>query len=193
MSDYRFSHTLGVEAMAIKLGELYAPDKIMTLRAAALLHDVTKENSFEKQLQICEKLGIIISSAKKSAPKTLHAITGSAIIPVEYPEFATDEVTECVKWHTTGKENMSICEKLIYFADYIEDGRTLEYCVALRDYFFSASPEKMTSEDRLIHLDNSLILSFDMTIKHLLSKGATIDPDTTAARNWLITNKKQLI
>ncbi len=190
MSGYRLGHTLGVEKMAVRLGKLFIPEKIDVLRAAALLHDITKENSFEKQLQICEKLGIIISSAEKEAPKTLHAITAAGIIPFEYPNFFSDEVIGAVRWHTTGRADMSLCEKLIYLADYIEEGRAFSDCVRLREHFFSAEPEKMTSEERLSHLDETLILSFDMTVKGLLDEGAEIHPETTSARSFLIEKSK---
>ncbi len=190
LSGYRLSHTLGVEDMSAKLGELYMPEKIDVLRAAALLHDITKENTYEKQLQICEKLGIIVTSESKSAPKTLHAITAAGIIPSYYPSFASPEVLSAVRWHTTGRKDMSLCEKLIYLADYIEEGRTFSDCVKLRKYFFDASPDKMTFDERLIHLDRVLILSFDMTMRGLIDEGAVIDPNTSEARNSLIMNSK---
>lgn len=186
MSFYRLRHTLGVERMAVRLGEIYAPDEIGVLRAAALLHDITKENSFQKQLQICEKLGIIISSAAKASPKTLHAITAAAILPSEYAAFAIPEVVDSVRWHTTGRKNMGICEKLIYLADYIEDGREFEDCVYLRDFFFSVPIDSLTDDEKLLHLDKTLVLSFDLTIKQLISEGAPIDISTTEARNSLI-------
>lgn len=186
MSPSRLEHTLGVENMAVRLGELYAPEKIPVLTAAALLHDITKENSFQKQLQICENLGIMVSSAEKNAPKTLHAITASAIIPSEYPDFAVSEVLDAVRWHTTGRADMSICEKLIYLADYIEDTRKFEDCVYLREYFFGADPSKMSMSDRMIHLDETLLLSFDMTIRQLVDEGVPIHVSTTSARNHLI-------
>lgn len=186
MSGYRLSHTLGVEKTAALLGELYAPGKIDILRVSALLHDITKEFSFQKQLQLCEKLGIIIPCFAKYAPKTLHAITAAGVIPSEYADFAVQEVIDAVRWHTTGRENMSICEKLIYLADYIEDGRTFEDCVRLREYFYASEPQKMTEKERLLHLDRTLLLSFDMTIKQLLGEGAPIDEKTFSARNYLI-------
>ncbi|MBE6538432.1 MAG: HD domain-containing protein [Ruminococcaceae bacterium] len=190
MSGYRLKHTLGVEDMAVRLGELYAPEKINILRVAALLHDVTKENSLEKQLQICENLGIIISSAMLMAPKTLHAVTAAAILPSEYPTFAIPEVIDAVRWHTTGRADMSICEKLIYLADYIEDNRTFEDCVLLREYFFGTDVPGMSASEREEHLDKTLVLSFDLTIKQLISEGTPIDEQTCAARNSLLKKLK---
>lgn len=186
MSGYRLVHTLGVEDEAVRLGALFVPEKEDILRAAALLHDITKEFSHQKQLQLCEKLGIIIPCCAKNAPKTLHAITAAALIPDEYPLFAEKEVIEAVRWHTTGKVDMSITEKLIYLADYIEEGRKFEDCVRLREYFYGAEPEKMSLEERNLHLDKTLVLSFDMTIRQLICEGIPIDEKTFSARNYLI-------
>ena len=70
MSEKRFHHTAEVEKMAARIGEIYAPDKVDILRAAALLHDITKEYSTEKQLQICREFGIITSKQDILTPKT---------------------------------------------------------------------------------------------------------------------------
>ena len=126
MSEKRYRHTLGVESMAIRLGELYCPEQIPCLRVAALLHDLTKEETFEKQLQLCQQFGIIIDDLDKMAPKTFHARTAAALIPVAYPEFADRMVIDAVRWHTTGHKGMTLTENLIYLADYIDDTRKFE-------------------------------------------------------------------
>ncbi len=186
MSGYRLEHTLGVERMAVRLGELFCPESIDVLRVASLLHDITKENTFEKQLQICEKFGIIIPYSLKMSPKILHSITGAAIIGEKFPEYARENVVSAVRWHTTGKEDMNMIEKLIYLADYIEEGRKFDDCITLRNYFFSADLEKMTFEERKKHLDETLVISFDMTIKQLLLEKMPVDTCTIAARNYLL-------
>ena len=120
MSEKRFYHTAEVEKMAARLGGLYCPDKRDVLRAAALLHDVTKEYGNEAHFEVFEKYGIRLSAEERLAPKTFHARSAAALIPEEYPEFATDEVISCVRWHTTGRAGMTLAEKLIYLADYID-------------------------------------------------------------------------
>ena len=189
MSEKRFRHTAAVEKMAARLGELYAPDKIDILRAAALLHDITKEYSSEKQLQICREFGIIISKQDILTPKTFHAKTAAALIPTRYPEFADPEVISAVRWHTTGRADMSLLEKIVYLADYIDESRTFPDCVALRNLFWDAVPEKMSPEEREAHLDQVLIRSFDMTLAGLIEDGAPVSDDTFSARNWLIVNR----
>ena len=189
MSPKRFRHTAEVEKMAAYLGKLYAPDKIFELRAAALLHDVTKEYTAEQHIMICAEKNIPLDADAIYAPKTLHAMTAAAIIPERFPEFSTDSVISCVRWHTTGREGMTLLEKLIYLADYIDMSRTFEDCVRLREFFMSAQPEKMNEVERLSHLRDTLILSYDMTVRGLLEEGLPVNGDTVRARNQLVRER----
>ena len=187
MSEKRFKHTAEVEKMVVRLADIYAPDKKDVLRVAALLHDVTKEFSTEKQLQICGEFGIITTKQDILTPKTLHARTAALLIPVLYPEFADDEVIMAVRWHTTGRANMTLLEKLVYLADYIDESRTFDDCVKLRRMFFDPEPFKMGEEEKLSHLTKVLVASFDMTVCGLIKEGALISEDTIRARNSLIS------
>ena len=190
MSEKRFRHTAAVADMAVRLGELFAPDKVDILRAAALLHDITKEYSTEKQLQILGDFGIMITEQDILTPKTLHAKTAALLIEHRYPEFADSEVIQAVRYHTTGRAGMTMTEKIVYFADYIDDTRTFPDCVMLRESFWSAAPEQMSEEDRQEHFRGLLVLSFDKTIEALILGGSIISEDTLAARNDLILEAK---
>jgi nicotinate-nucleotide adenylyltransferase len=121
----------------------------------------------------------------------LHARTAAALIPEEYPEFAEQEIIDCVRWHTTGRADMTLCEKLIYLADYIDMSRTFEDCVKLREFFMLAEPEKMSREEKEAHLTRTLVRSFDMTISGLLADGLPISRDTVEARNSLILGSQK--
>ena len=186
MSAKRVRHALEVEKMVTRLAEMYQPEMANTLRAAALLHDITKEYDDKVQLSILTKPGIEFSLKDRLAPKTFHARTAALLIPDIYPEFATDDVISAVRWHTTGRENMALFEKLLYLADYIDMSRDFEDYVKLREMFFSAKPEQMNDEEKLAHLNRTLVASFDMTISALIRKGAVISSDTANARNALI-------
>lgn len=146
LSSARFEHTLGVERAAAWAGERLCPDDVPMLRAAALLHDVTKEYSFGKQLKICDERGIILREDEKNSPQTLHAITAAAIIPSEYPEFDIPELVGAVRWHTTGRAGMTLSEKIIFLADYIEDGRKYDSCRALRESFMRELSEAYNAD-----------------------------------------------
>ena len=189
MSLRRFVHTAEVEKMTAYLGSIYEPDKIPLLRAAALLHDVTKEYPQETQIELCREYGVELEADAYFAPKTLHARTAAAIIPEKFPDFADAEIISCVRYHTTGRADMTLSEKLIYLADYIDMSRTFEDCVKLRNYFLGAEPKKLSESERLEHLNNTLILSFDMTLRILAEEGTPISLDTLAARNQLIRER----
>ncbi|MBO5883264.1 MAG: HD domain-containing protein [Clostridia bacterium] len=189
MSEKRFRHTYEVEKMVVYLAGLYMPEKTDMLRAAALLHDVTKEFSTEEHIRILIERGVEVSEEDICSPKTLHARSAVALIPERYESFATDEVLSCVRWHTTGRSDMTLSEKLIYLADYIDLSRTFDDCVKLREAFMGAEPEKMSMEERLLHLDKILIMSFDMTMSGLLNDGLPISHYTVDARNSLICKK----
>ena len=186
MSPKRFTHTAEVEKMVAYLASLYCPEKALMLRAAALLHDITKEYGVAKQLDICREYGIELETDAYFAPKTLHARTAAALIPALYPHLADEELIGCVRWHTTGREGMTITEKLVYLADYIDMSRTFEDCVRLREFFMAARPDELDDKARERHLRATLIMSYDMTVRGLIDEGLPVNRDTIAARNQLI-------
>lgn len=186
MNEKRYRHTLGVEKAAVMLGELYMPEKVPELRAAALLHDITKNETNEKQLQYLAKFDIIVDNSLKYSPKLYHAITGAALIACEFPEYASYNVVSAVRWHTTGRYGMRLFDALIYLADYIEEYRTFEDCVRLREYFLSLEPEKMDNTERLCHLYRTMIKSVDMTLRCLTEECGMIDTDTVGCRNYYL-------
>ena len=190
ISEKRTRHILAVEDMAVRLGLIYAPEKLHILRAAALLHDVTKEYSSEEHIEICRRYGHEVTLSEIFSPKLFHAVTAAYLIPDEYPCFNDPEVVSAVRWHTTGKVGMSICEKIVYLADYIDESRTFPDCVTLRNMFFSAEPEKMSREDAMRHLDEVIIASYQMTVISLAQDGKMISVDTVNALNELICKKK---
>lgn len=189
MSEKRFFHTREVEKMVARLGALYLPEETMSLRAAALLHDITKEYTTDEQCRILRAHGKSVTEFDRYAPKTLHARTAALLIPEQYPEFADPEILFCVRWHTTGRTGMSLGAKLVYLADYIDMSRTFPDCVSLRNFFFGGEPEKMDMAARLAHLRETLILSYDMTIRALVEEGKPLSVDTAHARNELICER----
>ncbi len=186
MSPKRFTHTAAVEKMVARLCALYCPEYALQLRAAALLHDLTKELAPEAQEALCAAYDIPVDELQRLSPKTYHAKTAAARIVRDFGQFADPIVINAVRWHTTGHAGMTLTEKLLYLADYIDDSRTFSSCVLLRRYFFGAEPELMAPEEREKHLRATLLLSYEHTLKDLLAEGAPIDQDTVRARNELL-------
>ena len=185
LSPFRFEHTLGVERMAAKLSALYCPEKESLLRAAALLHDVTKEKGFEEQLEIFKKYRVEPTDEQLSVPPTIHALTAPLVIPDEFPCFASAELLDAIRYHSTGRENMTMSEKIIFLSDYIEETRRFEDCIALREEFFAAEPEKMSPKERVTHLNRVLLHSIEITVSDLEQKGKIIESNTLRARESL--------
>ena len=184
MNDKRFAHTLGVERECVALGSILLPEKVNDLRAAALLHDITKMLSLEKQLKLCALFDIIYGNSDILSPKLFHAKTASELIKRDFPEFADDEIVSAVRWHTTGRRGMTLFESILYLADYIEDTRTFPDCVELRSFFWDSYNADRSDLKRIFM--KTMIRSFDMTIAGLISDGAPIDKDTVDARNYFL-------
>lgn len=184
----RYLHTLAVEEEAAKLGEMFLPERINALRAAALLHDITKRDDLEKQLQYCSEFGIIYDVSDKASPKLFHAKTAAAVAGRDFAEFVDDEIISGIRWHTTGRAEMTTFESIVYLADYIEKTRTFPDCVMLRRYFYGGICEPGT--DLSDHFRKTMVLSFDMTIRNLIEEGSPIDRDTVAARNRFLLESR---
>lgn len=180
LSGKRYSHTIAVAKEAERLAEIYLPDQICRVCAAALLHDITKEADDKKQLQYCEEFGIILSVPETLSPKVLHAMTGEVYAKRYFAEFVDDEILSAIRWHTTGRRGMTTFEAILYLADYIEETRTHETCRQLRNYFWDRIAAGCDPKETL---RDAMIYSFDMTIEHLLKEGAMVNPDTIDARN----------
>ena len=191
MSVKRFRHTVAVEVMTERLCALFCPAETLRMRAAALLHDLTKELDTDAQIALCDRFGLTVSVFDRMAPKTFHARTASAMIAAEYEAFADPVILDAVRWHTTGRADMTLTERLIYLADYIDESRTFENCVILRRYFFGADPARMNMEEREALLRDTLILSFDMTVRDLLDEGRPVAEETMRARNALILERER--
>lgn len=186
MSPKRFYHTACVEEAVAALCELYCPEHTDKMRAAALLHDLTKELTTDGQIALCKQYGLSVSDADRLSPKTFHARTAAARIEHEFPAFADEMIVNAVRWHTTGHAGMTLSEQLLYLADYIDASRTFPSCVMLRRHFWDADPAQMTPEERLSLLRETLILSYDMTIRDLLDEGLPVAADTVLSRNELL-------
>ncbi|MBP5293101.1 MAG: bis(5'-nucleosyl)-tetraphosphatase (symmetrical) YqeK [Clostridia bacterium] len=192
MSPKRFAHTRAVADMAVRMADLYCPEEADKLYIAGLLHDLTKELTAEQQFELCEELGVPYDPFRDALmPKTLHAKTAAALIGRDFPEYADPVIVSAVRWHTTGHEKMTITERILYLADYIDETRKFEDCVILREMFWGADPLSMDPEQRYSHLRKVMIRSFDMTIRSLLEDQIPISPDTIAARNDLLFEREE--
>ena len=121
LTKKRFEHSLGVEYVAGCLAMIYGVDIDKAL-TAGLLHDCAKCLSSEDKISKCKKHNLPISDVELRNPELLHAKLGSLYAKEKYG-VQDDEILSAIEFHTTGKPAMSLLEKIIFVADYIEPNR----------------------------------------------------------------------
>ena len=138
---------------------------------AALLHDCTKKLDMDEQLALCKKYHIPLDELERKALKLLHSKTGAAIARDVFA--VDDDVYNAIMYHTTGKPDMTLLEKIIYLADYIEPTRDFPGVEALR---------RTVYED----LDRGLLMGLTMTIDEMEEMGNPVHHMTRDARDYLM-------
>lgn len=171
LKEKRFIHTLGVVSVAKKLAKLNDVSEEKA-EIAALSHDIAKNMSLEDMQKLMDKNNIILSEDEKITTELWHSIL-APIVAKERLGIQDEEILSAIRWHTTGKENMSTLDKIIYIADMIEPSRNFEGLEEIR---------KVTLEN----LDNGVLLGLNHSIEYLLTKGVLIDINTVKARNYMI-------
>ncbi|MEE0954693.1 MAG: bis(5'-nucleosyl)-tetraphosphatase (symmetrical) YqeK [Eubacterium sp.] len=121
LTSDRYRHTLGVTYTACALAMRYDAD-MDKARAAGLLHDCAKCIPNDKKIEICSEQHIPVTPFELSHTALLHAKLGPYIARKRY-NVTDPDVLDAINWHTTGKPEMTLLEKIIYIADYIEPNR----------------------------------------------------------------------
>lgn len=174
MGDYRYNHSVNVADEAVALASVYGADA-QKAYVAGLLHDITKEVPKEEQLQIIYDGGIILDNVQKNAPKLWHSISGSVYVQTKLG-ITDSDIINAIRYHTTGRANMSLLEKIIYIADYTSKERNYNGVEIMR--------EKSRKS-----LEDAMIFSFQFTFNNLSSKECAIHPDEVFAYNDIVLNK----
>ena len=164
----RVAHVRFCEQEAVALAKRWGAD-VEDAAEAAILHDCTKKEKLEGQLALCEKYGYRPDEMERLSDKLLHAKTGAALAKAEFG--VSEAVERAICWHTTGRAEMSLLEKIVYMADYIEPTRSFEGVEPLR---------KLAYED----LDRAMLLGLEMSIEDNRSNGNAIHPSSVEAREW---------
>lgn len=122
MDEMRFHHTMGVMYTAASLAMRYEGD-VEQAQVAGLLHDCAKCIPNEKKLKLCRQNNISVSDIERNSPYLLHARLGSYIASVKY-HIEDPGILSAIEFHTTGRAEMTLLEKIIFTADYIEPMRS---------------------------------------------------------------------
>ena len=169
LNPNRVKHVLGCRDTAVALAKRWGADETDAARAG-ILHDITKAIDGPLQLTLCDAYGKLLDDFSKRYPRTLHALTGSMVAQRIFGE--NDAVVSAIEFHTTGRANMTLLEKIIYVADYMEPNRDFPGVERLRELAFS-------------DIDAALKLGLEMTLEHLNRQGAEVSPASAGALAWL--------
>lgn len=164
----RIAHVVGCESEAVMLAKTWGedPDDAAT---AGILHDITKRFHGKEQLKLCEEYGIVLDAEQRRSPGVLHALTGAQLARERF--HVSDEIYGAIRWHTTGKPDMTRLERIIYLADFIEPTRDFPGLEELR---------KIAYRD----LNGAMALALSLSLGNLRRRGQEIVPETLEAYRW---------
>ena len=169
-SEHRFTHSLGVQYTSICLAMKYGYD-LSKAELAGILHDCAKHYSAEKLIKICEKNKIPITDSESTSPFLLHAKVG-ALLAVDKYGVTDNTVLDAIRCHTTGKPAMTMLEKIVFVADYIEPGRNnAPNLDTLRQLSFE-------------NIDEAVLAILQQTLDYLKGKKQDIDQHTVETYNY---------
>lgn len=171
MSDYRYNHTLGVVSETKKLAAEYDED-IYKAMIAAYLHDLAKEFPPEKMLEYSKKYNIDLNKITENQFEVAHGFI-SAEIARDYYGILDEEILDAIRYHSTGRKNMTVLDKIIYIADAIEPNRKNDSLTEnLRELAYS-------------DIDKAIVVSIEFIINSLEKKGKNIHSLSKKALKYL--------
>lgn len=175
IGEKRFGHSLRVMKESEKLAELLG-ENVEKSSIAGLLHDCARYSQESYLLKKSKEFGIIVDEIYTENVNLLHASLGAKVAREEYG-ISDSDILNAIKYHTTGRIDMSLLEKIVYMADYIEPKRDFDGVEQVR---YICYKEK--------DIDKAMIQSIDNTIRHILDKKMIIHEQTISARNYLLHN-----
>lgn len=164
LEEKRYNHTLGVMYTAASLAMRYNEDMEAAM-LAGLLHDCGKFAPVADQIALCKEYHLHLTEAELHIPALIHAKLGVFLAEEKYG-IHDKRILDAILYHTTGKPNMNMLEKIIYLADYIEPGRKMiPGLTDVRTLTFT-------------NIDEAVCLCSQMTLSYLERAGRAVDPMT---------------
>lgn len=175
LSEERYLHSLGAEETAKQLAIMFSldPEKAAL---AGLIHDNAKNIPYEEMLSIIKENNFEIEEDIKNNQKILHAYLGAFLAEKEL-NIKDTEILDAIKFHTTGKTNMSSFEKIIFLADKIEANT--------RDIEFRC--EVLNILEQTNNLNKAVLFCVEQTIKSLLERKLKINTITIDVWNYYLS------
>lgn len=164
LNKHRYQHTLGVSFTSAALAMCYGCD-IKKAQVAGLLHDCAKYLKGDELLKAAREYSLPVNQYEEKNPSLLHGKVGAYFASQVYGENDT-EILSAITWHTTGKPDMSLLDKIVFIADYIEPGR--------RDLPGLSDIRRLAYTD----IDKAVLGELKSTVDYLRANGTEIDPAT---------------
>ena len=171
LDEDRYIHSIEVMNTSIELARLYGANE-QKAAMAGLLHDCAKCLPYDKMMEMSFKYNADIDSIMLKEKALIHGPLGERMAKYIFAIQDLD-ILRSIKYHSTGRKDMTLLEKRIYIADYIEPGRSF------------SGVEKIRAKAR-VSLDEAILMTINNTIQYILSKGALIHPYTIDARNDIL-------
>lgn len=167
----RYNHSIAVMNTSVKLAKYYNYS-IEEARIAGFLHDCGKFQDKIKILKMVDEFDIILDNVMEKDISLAHGLVGEAMAKSKF-NIHNQGILNAICYHTTGRENMSLLEKIIFIADIIEPSRNFQGVETMR---------KLAYEN----LDKSIVFALDRNIQFVIERGRLLHLDTIKARNHLI-------
>lgn len=183
LTKERYHHTVGVAYTAMSMAMKYNPQPdnnefMIKAEIAGLLHDCAKCMDNDKKIRICNKNQISYSKIEAENPYLLHGKVGAYIARKEF-DILDEDILNAITWHTTGRPDMSLLEKIIFVADYIEPSRRpIPELNLIRQLAFT-------------DIDQAVIKILENTLKYLNEKGNPVDDMTQKTYDSYIRTERE--
>ena len=184
LTKERYHHTVGVAYTAMSMAMKYNPQPdsnefMIKAQIAGLLHDCAKCMDNDKKIKLCDKNHISYSKIEAENPYLLHGKVGAYIARREF-DILDEDILNAITWHTTGRPDMSLLEKIIFVADYIEPSRRpIPDLNLIRQLAFT-------------DIDQAVVKILENTLQYLKEKGNPIDDMTQKTYDSYISEEREV-
>ena len=169
-----YEHSIRVLETAIELAKIYNID-LEKVAIAAILHDFAKEFKRDELVSISKNFFKEETEDYLDYIEILHSYAGTYIAKNKF-NINDSDILNAIKYHTTGRKNMSLIEKIVYIADAIEPKRDYPHVKKIRELAFK-------------NLDKAILVEVNNKIEYLVNENLVIHINSIEMRNWLLKNK----
>lgn len=185
LSEKRVLHVFSVAEETDRMCRIFgvSGSDAAFLHSAALLHDITKEVPLNEQIEYLAREGVSPTEDDLLAGETLHALSGA--VKAKEAFGLPDPFCDAIRRHSTGGRVMTLFDKILFAADYIEENRSYESCRQQREYF-KAEVARCASVDQAVEILDRVVYNIaNETVIHLIRNDRFVHPNTLWMRNAL--------